>query len=75
MNFGKKILTFLGMTLLFSQLAVATPFPEPDHTSIPEWIMIKKLMFGEREIKDGSVDDHQYKQFFYLFSLPRLKPR
>jgi sulfur-oxidizing protein SoxY len=55
-NLIKQILRALGISLLFCQLAVATPFPEPDHTSIPEWIMIKKLMFGDREIKDGSDD-------------------
>ncbi|MDC1311726.1 quinoprotein dehydrogenase-associated SoxYZ-like carrier [Burkholderiales bacterium] len=54
MKLGKKILLFLGVTVLCSQVAIANSFPEPDHTTIPEWIMIKKLMFGEREIKDGS---------------------
>ncbi len=29
---------------------------EPDHSSIPEWLVIKDLMFGDREIKDGSKD-------------------
>jgi len=56
MNFVKRILTFIGASLLFCQLALATPFPDPDHSSIPEWIMIKQLMFGEREIRDGSDD-------------------
>ncbi len=44
-------------TTLFSALflglyvtAHANPNPEPDHTKIPEWAVIKDLMFGDRVI-------------------------
>ncbi|MEJ6565622.1 MAG: quinoprotein dehydrogenase-associated SoxYZ-like carrier [Burkholderiales bacterium] len=52
----QKSLCFITMAFLCVNTACATPFPEPDHASVPEWLVIKNLMFGDREIKDGSND-------------------
>jgi sulfur-oxidizing protein SoxY len=49
--------------LLLAALLVSAPFaasgnpnPEPDHTKIPEWQVIRKLMFGDREINPDDRD-------------------
>ena len=55
-GFIQKSLFFLGMTIFCVRMSCATPFPEPDHANVPEWLVIKNLMFGDREIKDGSND-------------------
>ncbi len=48
------ILIIAKLTLLF---AFSPAFgADPDHKTIPEWVVIKNLMFGDREIKDGSED-------------------
>lgn len=37
-------------------LASANPNPEPDHTKIPEWQVIRNLIFGDREINPDDRD-------------------
>ncbi len=47
----------LCAVLAFSPLvASANPNPEPDHTKIPEWQVIRGLMFGDREINPDDRD-------------------
>lgn len=41
---------FSSLFLLAPLAASGNPNPEPDHTKIPEWQVIRDLMFGDREI-------------------------
>ena len=38
---------------LFSNESFARNVSEPDHEVVPEWLVIKDLMFGERNIRSG----------------------
>ncbi|MBT6530365.1 MAG: quinoprotein dehydrogenase-associated SoxYZ-like carrier [Betaproteobacteria bacterium] len=49
------LICYLALTVSVISSANANTI-EPDHSSIPEWLVIKDLMFGDREIKDGSKD-------------------
>lgn len=49
------LICYLALTVGVISSASANTI-EPDHSSIPEWLVIKDLMFGDREIKDGSKD-------------------
>ncbi|MGD8789545.1 MAG: hypothetical protein PVH05_08660, partial [Burkholderiales bacterium] len=47
----------LCMLSVFATLAAAAnPNPEPDESKIPEWQVIRSLLFGDREI---NPDDKQ----------------
>jgi sulfur-oxidizing protein SoxY len=50
-----RLICYLALTVSVISSANANTI-EPDHSSIPEWLVIKDLMFGDREIKDGSKD-------------------
>jgi len=41
---------------LCATLAAADPIPEPDHTKVPEWQVIRSLLFGDREINPDDQD-------------------
>ena len=41
---------FLALFISMCGSVVANPNPEPDHSKIPEWVVIKDLMFGDRVI-------------------------
>jgi len=48
MKFRRTLL--FAVLLCISVPLYANPNPEPDHTKIPEWVVIKELMFGDRII-------------------------
>lgn len=58
-----KLRTILFFALFISMCGTvfANPNPEPDHSKIPEWIVIKDLMFGDRVI---NPDDREVIRVF-----------